>query len=362
MILQYHEIYIFRLCLNSNSNNNNSSHSWGGPRGHEDVLLFNAGIWGLCRGRSCPGLPALVLLPCWGDHMLSVGAGKGIQPHHRGSALLGVPRCEMVKALEADKRDPLAAVLPHPSAVSWKWIWCPLDFNSRRKGHFITSYDKLQRDMESSIRRNSKWNQGGNAPDVWKTEWRWLQTIGVSRNLDAIGGRRRGASSAAAGVARSAAAPAPAQPRTPRYRCHLVLGKQGPDSSRSPFFGIKSELSECLEVFCPPLCAAQDRLCVTEARGTSCNRVPHPSSPSLSFSGAGGHLLPVCRDVLSPAPCQEERTGKRLPAGPRSPPGSRLFSLGPVTYLEGCQGLYGVCQALSASVFSGILIDKLRRC
>lgn len=77
-----------------------------------------------------------------------------------GTACPRGPRCEIVKALEARKSHPPASVLPGFSAGSWKWIWCPLDFNSRRKGHFITGYDKLQRDSENSIRRNSKRNQG----------------------------------------------------------------------------------------------------------------------------------------------------------------------------------------------------------
>lgn len=122
--------------------------------GQGDALLFRAipaGTCGLCRCRGCPGHPAPVQVRCpWaGDHC-----------RLQGTAALGVHRRGMVKALEADKSHRPAAVLPRFSAVSWKWIWCPLDFNSLQKGHLITGYDKLQRGAERSIRRNSQWNQG----------------------------------------------------------------------------------------------------------------------------------------------------------------------------------------------------------
>lgn len=136
--------------------------------------------------------------------------------------------------------------------------------------------------------------------------------IGVSRNSDAIGGRRRGASSAVAGVARSWAAPASAQPRTPRYRCHLLLGKQGPDSSRSPF--IKSELSECLEVICPLLCAVQDGLCVTEQEEPAAIRFP-TQVPHL-FHSWGQEGICCSSAKICSHPARARRSGQgRAPRG-----------------------------------------------
>lgn len=126
-----------------------------------------AGTCRLPQGRGCPRAPVLIPGWCWvtkpGCNVLPRRAGWG-------PAALGVPRCEIVKALGAHRRDPPAAVLPGSSAVSWKWIRCPLDFNSRRKGHFITGSDKLQRDSENSIRRNSesRGRRGGDAADVWQ--------------------------------------------------------------------------------------------------------------------------------------------------------------------------------------------------
>lgn len=105
-----------------------------------------------------------------------------------------------------------------------------------------------------------------------------------------------------------------------------------------------------------PLCAVRNRLAVTEAGGTSCNRVPHPKS-SISFGFEARRASAAHLQRCGTASAQA------VPGpGSGSHPGSRLLVLGPVTSLEGCQGLYGVCQALSTSVFSGILLDKLRRC
>lgn len=44
------------------------------------------------------------------------------------------------------------------SAVSCKEKRCPLDYNSRQTGHFITGYDKLPRDAENSIIRSGEWH------------------------------------------------------------------------------------------------------------------------------------------------------------------------------------------------------------
>lgn len=181
----------------------------------------------------------------------------------------------------------------------------------------------------------------------------------MSRTAGAGGCRccRREGSASSPGRAPRSGAGAPDRAQVPAAAPHRGARSRHHQTSFPP--PIKSVLSARLESSC--LRAAQDALCATEAGGMGCRWLPHRIAPSLSCSGPGGHRCRAaggCHRPAVPGGAGRERRS----AGPRSPPGSRIPLLGPVTYPEGCQGLYGVCQALSTSVFSGILIDKLRRC